>query len=101
MISFSQSVEIALIYTSIELTCGTLIIKIKNYTCACSIVSRVFIYASNKPLCGTLLINLGKDSICGCYCKQMKTSFKRINLAIKYEEWHIPANTTEIKLVKF
>ena len=57
MISFSQSVEIALIYY----ICGTLIIKIKFSTCACSIVLRVFIYALNKPLCGTLIINLGKN----------------------------------------
>ena len=60
------------------LTCGTLIIKIKNSICACLIVSRVFIYASNKPLCSTLIINLGKNSICACYCKQIKTSFARI-----------------------
>ena len=65
------------IYTSIELTCGTLIIKIKISICACSIVSRVFIYASNKPFCSTLIINLGKNSICACHCNQMKTSFAR------------------------
>ena len=46
--------------TSIELTCGTLITKIKDSICACSIVSGVFIYASNKSLCGILIINLGK-----------------------------------------
>ena len=69
IISFSQ---IALVYTSIELTSGTLIIKIKNSICACSIVLRVFIYASNDPLCGTLIINFGKISICACYCKQKK-----------------------------
>ena len=62
----------------IELTCGTLIIKIKNSICTCSIVSRVFIYASNEPLCGKLMINLGKISICTCYYKQIKTSFARI-----------------------
>ena len=45
---------------------------------ACSIVSRVFIYASNKLFCGTLIINLGKNSICACYCKEIKTSFARI-----------------------
>ena len=66
MISLSQRVSIALVYTSFELTCCTVIIKIKNSICACSIVSRVFIYASNKPLCGTLVINLGKNSICVC-----------------------------------
>ena len=32
----------------------------KTSTCACSIVLRVFIYASNEPLSGTLIINLGK-----------------------------------------
>ena len=61
MISFSQRVLIALMYISIELTCGTLILKIQKLICACSIVSRVFIYASNEPLCGTLIINLGKN----------------------------------------
>ena len=60
MISFSQRVQVALIYTSVELTCGALIIKIKNLIFACSVVSRVFIYALNEPLCGTLIINLGK-----------------------------------------
>ena len=54
------------------------LIKIKNWICACSIVSRVFIYASNKPLCGTLIISLGKNSICAYYLKQIKTSFARI-----------------------
>ena len=49
-------------------SCDTLIIKLKNWTYACSIVSRVFIYASNKPLYGTLIINLGKNWICVCYC---------------------------------
>ena len=49
------------IYTSIELTCGTLIIKVKNSIFPCSIVSRVIISASNKTLCGTLIINLGKN----------------------------------------
>ena len=60
MISFSQRVKIVLIYTPIGLTCNTLIIKVKNSICKCSIVSRVFIYASNKPLCGTLIIKLRK-----------------------------------------
>ena len=60
MISFSQRVQVALIYTSVELTCGALIIKIKNSIFACSVVSRVFIYESNEPLCGTLIISLGK-----------------------------------------
>ena len=59
MISFSQRVKIVLIYTPIGLTCNTLI-KVKNSICKCSIVSRVFIYASNKPLCGTLIIKLRK-----------------------------------------
>ena len=68
MISFSLRDQIALIYTSIELICGTLIIKIKTSIFACSIVPRVFIYASNEPLCGTLIINLEKSSICACYC---------------------------------
>ena len=74
----SLKVFLPLIYTSIELTCGTLIIKIKNSICACSKVSMVFIYTSNKPLCCTLIINFGKNSICTCYCKQIKTSFARI-----------------------
>ena len=78
MISFSQRVWIALIYTSIKLTCGTLIIKIKESICACSIASGVFIYTSNKPLYGTLIISLGKTSICACYCKQIRASFARI-----------------------
>ena len=67
---FSKSIKIIFIhilYTSIELTCGTLIIKIKNSISACSIVSRVFIHASTEPLCGILIINLGKNSICACY----------------------------------
>ena len=33
--------------------------------------------------CGTLIINLGKNSICACYCKQMKTSFARIKYRYK------------------
>ena len=45
--------------------------------------SRVFIYASNKPLCGTLIINLGKSLIYGCYCEQIKTSFARIKQEYK------------------
>ena len=55
-----------------------LIIKIKKLISTCSIVSRVFIYASNKSLSGTLTIDLGKNSICLCYCKLIKTSFARI-----------------------
>ena len=39
--------------TTLKVTCGTLIIKIKSSTCACSIVSWVSIYASNELLCGT------------------------------------------------
>ena len=78
MTSFSQRVEIALIYTSIEQKCGALIIKIKNSIWTCLIASSVFIYALNKPLCGTLIINLGKNSICACYYKQIKISFPRI-----------------------
>ena len=74
----SLKVFLPLIYTSIELTCGTLIIKTKNSICACSIVSMVFIYTSNKPLCCALIINLGKNSICTCYCEQINTSFARI-----------------------
>ena len=84
-ISFSQRISIALIYASIELTCATLIIKIKNSICACSIVSSVFIYTSNKPLCGTLIINLGKKIIRGCYCKQIKTFLEDSNKNTKYE----------------
>ena len=75
---FFNSKCVLQIYTSIELTSGTLIIKIKNSICPCSVVSRVFIYASNKPLCGTLRIKLGKNSIYACYCKQIKTFFARI-----------------------
>ena len=75
---FFQRVLIALIYTSIELTCGTPIIKVKNSLCACSIVSMISIYASNKPLYDTRIINLGKNSICACYCQQIKTSFTGI-----------------------
>ena len=50
MSSFSQEVETALIDKSIHLTCDTLLIKIKNWIWSCSVVSRVFIYASNEPL---------------------------------------------------
>ena len=38
---------------------------------------KVFIYASNKLFCGALIISLGKNSICACSCKQIKTSFAR------------------------
>ena len=48
--------------------------QLKNSICGCSVVSRVFIYASSKPLCGTLIINLGKNPICACYYKQIKIS---------------------------
>ena len=61
----------------------TLISKIKNSICTYSIVSRVFIYASNKPLCGTLIISFGKNSICTCYYKQIKTSCARISSEYK------------------
>ena len=81
---FPQRVSIALIYTSIKLTAGTLNIKIKNLICACSIVWRVFIYASNELLCGTLWINLGKNSIFTCYCKQIKISLQESNKITKY-----------------
>ena len=59
------------------------LLKLKNSICACSIVSRVFIYASNEPFCGTLIINLGKTSICASYCKQTKTLFARIKQKYK------------------
>ena len=52
-----------------------MVIKIKNTICACSIVSRVLIYASNKPLCGTLKINLGR---------QTQKSFQESNKNAKY-----------------
>ena len=109
MISFSQRVLIDLVYSLVELTCGTLIIKIKNSICACSIISRVFIYASNQPLCDTLTNNLGKTSICAC----KKISFARIKLEYKiclsnlrmsnyiYIYIYIFAQTTEIKLLRF
>ena len=42
-----------------------------------------FIYASNEPLCGTIIINLGKNSICSCYYKQIKTFFARIKQEYK------------------
>ena len=57
--------------------------KIKNSICACSVVSRVFIYASNEPLYGTLIINFGKTSICACFCKKIKASFGRIKQEYK------------------
>ena len=41
-------------------------------------------YASNEPLCGTLIINLGKNSVSACYCKQIKTPFAESNKNIKY-----------------
>ena len=56
----------------------------KNSTCACSILSRIFIYASNKPLCGTLIINSGKDCICVCCGKKIKTSLQESNKNTKY-----------------
>ena len=71
-------------YTSFELTCCTVIIKKKNSMCGCSIISMVFIYASNGPSCGTLIINLGKNSICAYYCKQIKTFFARMKDKHKY-----------------
>ena len=83
MISFSQR-ALAVIYTPIKLTCGTLIIKIKNSICACSVVSRVFIYASNEPLSSTPTINLGKNWMCVCYCKQIKKSLQESSKNTKY-----------------
>ena len=59
----------------------------KKLNCAWSIVSRVFIYASNEPLCGTLIVNLGKNSICACYSKQIKTSFARIKCKISAKKY--------------
>ena len=112
MISFSQRVSIALIYASNKLPYGTLIVKTKKLSiCACSIVSKVSIYASNVPtcgtliaiiietqfvyahhvVCGTLIINLGKNSSCAYYCKQIKTSFARIK-----EEYKIFINNISI-----
>ena len=95
-------------YCQSIISCGTLIIKIKISICPCSIVSRVFIYASNKPLCGTLIINLGKNWVCVCYCKQIKTSLQESNKKYKIcisnlsmANFHISAKTTEIKLLKF
>ena len=44
-------------------------------------------FASNEPLCGILIINLGKNSVCACYCKQIKTQIKsnqESNKNIKY-----------------
>ena len=84
MISFSQRVQIVLIYVSIELTFGTLFIKIKNSICACSIVLRDLIYASNEPLCGTLIMILGKNSICACYCKQIRHHLQGLNKNTKH-----------------
>ena len=78
MTSFSQRVWIALIYTSNELNSGALVIKMKIST-QYLIFSRVFIYPSNKPLCGTLIINLGKKSVCACYCKQIKHPLQESN----------------------
>ena len=60
------------------ITCSPL-----NSICAYSVVSRVFIYASNEPLCGILIINFGINSIGACYCKQIKTSFARIKWEYK------------------
>ena len=84
MTAFSQTVQIALIYTSIELACVILIIKIKNPTCACLIVLRAFIYASNEAWCGTLIINLRSNSACACYCKQIKHPLQESNKNTKY-----------------
>ena len=76
-----------------------------NWTC--SIVSKVFIYASNKWLCGTLIINVGKNLTCTCYCKQIKSSFCKNQIRIQnmcwkfeYVQLHICAKTVEIKLLR-
>ena len=47
-----------------------------------SIVSRVLFMHQmrNEPLCGTMIINLGKNLICACYWKQIKTPFAGIKL---------------------
>ena len=108
MISFSQRVQIALIYISTEVTCGTLIIKIKNSICACWIVPRVFIYASNKPLCGTLIIILAKKlNLCmilqankNIPCKN-QIRVQNTSWQFKYAQLYISAKTTEIKLLRF
>ena len=83
MISFSQRVQIALIYTSIEQTCNTLIIKTKKSICACSIVSRVFIYASNKALCGTLIKRLWKK-LTFCMLMQANKNILESNKNTRY-----------------
>ena len=43
-----------------------------------------FIYASNKPLCGTPKINLGKNWVCVCYCKQIKKYLQESNKNTNY-----------------
>ena len=71
---FSKSLNCPNLSTN-EQPCGTLIVKIKKPSIfACSVVTRVFICASNEPLCGTLIINL---RIFAC-CKEIKASFARI-----------------------
>ena len=108
MISFSQRVLLVLIYTSIELTVGTLIIKIKSSICACSVVSRILINASNEPLCGTLIINLGKKLILCMLLQANKNILCKNQIRIqnmyqqfKYEQLHISVKTAVIKLLKF
>ena len=41
-------------------------------------------YQNSKPLCGNLIINLGKNGICVCYCKQMKRSLQESKKNAKY-----------------
>ena len=96
MTSISQRVQVALIYTSIELTCGTRIIKIKNWICLCSIVSRIFIYASNEQLCSALIINLAKNSICACYGKQMKRYV--ITFIIDFFQFYYKSEQKQVKV---
>ena len=100
----------ALIYTSIELTCGTLIIEIKNSICAYLIVLRAFIYASNESLCGTLIINLRtKINLCMLLQanknmqikNQIKKEYKISINNLSMNNFHISAKAAAIKILRF
>ena len=41
-------------------------------------VGNIDMWVTTKPLLGILIINLGKNSICAWYCKQIRISFARI-----------------------
>ena len=56
-----KSSKLHSVFRSNELPCGTLITKIKNWICACSVAPEVSIYASNEPPWSTLIVRI-KDT---------------------------------------